>query len=115
MLCNDLLRHNPRTVRCVACQAARFSPGPSLTPAPLLGLLANMGVPALTTDGELATEPARPKDEPKVAEAMARANFQAGTATWELGLDAQRRFGPYDHPHRLARPDHAGTIVWISR
>ena len=39
---------------------------------------ADIAVPAFTTDGDLVIEPARLKDEPKLAEAMARAHFQAG-------------------------------------
>lgn len=39
---------------------------------------ADIAVPAFTTDGDLVIEPARLKDEPKLAEAMARAHFQPG-------------------------------------
>ena len=39
---------------------------------------ADIAVPAFTTDGDLVIEPARLKDEPKLAEAMVRAHFQPG-------------------------------------
>ncbi len=39
---------------------------------------ADIAVPAFTTDGDLVIEPSRLKDEPKLAEAMARAHFQPG-------------------------------------
>ena len=39
---------------------------------------ADIAVPAFTTDGDLVIEPARLKDEPKLAEAMARAHFLPG-------------------------------------
>lgn len=39
---------------------------------------ADIAVPAFTTDGDLVIEPARLKDEPKLADAMARALFQPG-------------------------------------
>jgi hypothetical protein len=39
---------------------------------------ADIAVPAFTTDGDLVIEPARLKDEPKLAEAMTRAHFQPG-------------------------------------
>lgn len=40
---------------------------------------ADIAVPAFTTDGDLAIEPARLKAEPKLAEAMLRAHFRLGT------------------------------------
>jgi hypothetical protein len=39
---------------------------------------ADIAVPVFTTDGDLVIEPARLKDEPKLAEAMTRAHFQPG-------------------------------------
>jgi hypothetical protein len=38
----------------------------------------DLAVPAFTTDGDLAIEPARLKPEPRLAEAMERAHFRAG-------------------------------------
>lgn len=38
----------------------------------------DLAVPAFTTDGDLAIEPARLKPEPKLAEAMERAHFRPG-------------------------------------
>jgi hypothetical protein len=40
---------------------------------------ADIAVPAYTTDGDLLLEPARLKDEPKLAEAMERAEFRRGS------------------------------------
>jgi hypothetical protein len=40
---------------------------------------ADIAVPAYTTDGDLLLEPARLKDEPKLAEAMERAQFRRGS------------------------------------
>jgi hypothetical protein len=39
---------------------------------------ADIAVPVYTTDGDLLLEPARLKDEPKLAEAMERAQFRQG-------------------------------------
>ena len=39
---------------------------------------ADIAVPAFTIDGDLVIDPSRLKDEPKLAEAMARAHFQPG-------------------------------------
>src|SRR5439155_13892652 len=38
----------------------------------------DLAVPAFTTDGDLAIEPARLKPQPKLAEAMERAHFRPG-------------------------------------
>jgi hypothetical protein len=61
---------------------------------------ADIAVPVYTSDGDLLLEPARLKDEPRLAEAMARARFRPGSqpGSWlrERDVDAVAATIPVD-------------------
>lgn len=63
----DALADQREAVVLVGAQAIYLHTGPG-----------DLAVPAFTTDGDLAIEPARLKSEPKLAEAMERAHFRPG-------------------------------------
>ncbi len=82
---------------------------------------ADIAVPAFTTDGDLVIEPSRLKDEPKLAEAMARAHFQPGLqpGSWlsMRVVDSVPTTIPIDLlvPEAVAGAGRRGTPGWPRR